>query len=97
MYKSQVIPPFAGQPQLFDVLSRELIEQQMVAYMTRELAAHGTAWPSIARHMPVSYTHLDVYKRQGDRLLGSGRVGGGFHAGLGLAHGSCLLYTSRCV
>ena len=46
-----VILPFAGQPQHVDVLSRELIEQQMVAYMTRELAAHGTAWPSIARHM----------------------------------------------
>ncbi len=32
-------------------LGREQIEQQMVAYMAREAAAHGTLWPTIARHM----------------------------------------------
>ena len=31
--------------------SRECVEQQMVAYMQREQAAHGTPWPPIARHM----------------------------------------------
>ncbi len=31
--------------------SREAVEQQMVHYMERELAVHGTPWPSIARHM----------------------------------------------
>jgi tRNA-dihydrouridine synthase A len=31
--------------------TREWIEDQMVAYMEREAAAHGTPWPSIARHM----------------------------------------------
>jgi tRNA-dihydrouridine synthase A len=31
--------------------TREWVEQQMVAYMEREAAAHGTPWPSIARHM----------------------------------------------
>lgn len=32
-------------------LTRELVEQQMVIYMDRELANHGTPWPTIARHM----------------------------------------------
>lgn len=32
-------------------LTRELIEEQMVAYMEREAAAHGTHWYSVARHM----------------------------------------------
>jgi tRNA-dihydrouridine synthase A len=32
-------------------ITRESVEQQMVAYMARELAAQGTTWPSIARHM----------------------------------------------
>jgi tRNA-dihydrouridine synthase A len=32
-------------------LTREIVEEQMVAYMEREAAEHGTAWYSIARHM----------------------------------------------
>ena len=32
-------------------VSREQVEEQMVAYMEREAAAHGTPWYSIARHM----------------------------------------------
>ncbi|MBK1682067.1 tRNA dihydrouridine(20/20a) synthase DusA [Rhodoferax fermentans] len=32
-------------------LSREAVEQQMVDYMGREHAAHGTPWPTMARHM----------------------------------------------
>jgi tRNA-dihydrouridine synthase A len=32
-------------------VTRESIETQMVAYMKREQALHGTPWPSIARHM----------------------------------------------
>ena len=32
-------------------LSREQVEEQMVAYMEREAAEHGTSWYSIARHM----------------------------------------------
>ena len=32
-------------------LTRECIEAQMVAYMTREAAVHGTPWSVIARHM----------------------------------------------
>jgi tRNA-dihydrouridine synthase A len=32
-------------------ISRESVEEQMVDYMEREAAAHGTAWYSIARHM----------------------------------------------
>ena len=32
-------------------LTREQVEEQMVAYMEREAADHGTSWYSIARHM----------------------------------------------
>ena len=32
-------------------ITRESIEEQMVQYMDREKAAHGTPWPAIARHM----------------------------------------------
>ena len=39
---------------------------------------------------PVSYTHLDVYKRQA--LLSAESI-----TTLDMSHGTCLLYTSRCV
>ena len=32
-------------------MTRQWVEQQMVDYMAREQSAHGTNWPSIARHM----------------------------------------------
>jgi len=32
-------------------LSRELIEEHMVAYMEREAAVHATPWSNVARHM----------------------------------------------
>jgi tRNA-dihydrouridine synthase A len=32
-------------------LTRDLVEEQMVRYMEREAAAHGTPWYAIARHM----------------------------------------------
>ncbi len=32
-------------------LSREAVEEQMVAYMEREAVQHGTPWQAIARHM----------------------------------------------
>lgn len=32
-------------------LTREAVEQQMVAYMQREATEHGTSWHAIARHM----------------------------------------------
>ncbi|MES2979075.1 MAG: tRNA dihydrouridine(20/20a) synthase DusA [Pseudomonadota bacterium] len=31
--------------------TREIVEEEMVGYMLREAAAHGTPWSSIARHM----------------------------------------------
>jgi tRNA-dihydrouridine synthase A len=34
-----------------DSITRDSVEEQMVRYMEREAAAHGTQWPSIARHM----------------------------------------------
>ena len=33
------------------LLTRELVEADMAAYMVREAAAHGTPWSAIARHM----------------------------------------------
>jgi len=47
-----LVPP--GSPETapaVSTLTRELVEQQMVDYMAREQAAHGTPWPTIARHM----------------------------------------------
>jgi tRNA-dihydrouridine synthase A len=40
---------FYGEPG--EPLTREMVEERMVAYMEREHASHGTAWHSIARHM----------------------------------------------
>ena len=40
---------FFGAPD--SVVSREMIEQQMVAYMEQQAQTHGTSWYAIARHM----------------------------------------------
>ena len=42
---------FLGAAAPDQALTREQVEAQMVAYMVREAAAHGTPWSSIARHM----------------------------------------------
>lgn len=47
---------FEGQQQTDSVgeataLTREVVEQQMVAYMAQQMVEHGTPWPAIARHM----------------------------------------------
>ncbi len=42
---------FYGEPAPDEPLTREAVEEAMVAYMLREAAAHGTPWPSVARHM----------------------------------------------
>ena len=60
------------------------------------------------RVLPVSYTHLDVYKRQVNtaaefdkRLDFDGviltKLDGDSRGGAALSIRSCLLYTSRCV
>ena len=46
---SQWDSAFYGEPDTD--LTREQVEEQMVAYMEREAALHGTPWYSIARHM----------------------------------------------
>ena len=46
------------------------------------------------RYMPVSYTHLDVYKRQVICPFSKRTAGGGQSHHLRIV---CLLYTSRCV
>ena len=68
--------------------------------------------PELEEAVPVSYTHLDVYKRQEDNLVAKAYslLDKEFHlppveihlykhipSGAGLGGGSCLLYTSRCV
>jgi len=40
---------YYGAPE--NTLTREAVEEAMVAYMEREAAAHGTSWYAIARHM----------------------------------------------
>jgi tRNA-dihydrouridine synthase A len=40
-----------ARPELVEGLTREQVEDQMVAYMEREAAEHGTLWYAIARHM----------------------------------------------
>jgi tRNA-dihydrouridine synthase A len=42
---------FGSQEQRSNPMTREFVEQQMVAYMLDESAHRGTAWPFIARHM----------------------------------------------
>jgi tRNA-dihydrouridine synthase A len=34
-----------------ETISRESVEEQMIRYMEREATAHGTPWPTIARHI----------------------------------------------
>ena len=46
---------------------------------------------------PVSYTHLDVYKRQVIRTLGCSWKGAAYTQEKDLQLCFCLLYTSRCV
>ena len=72
-------------------------------YRATDLLGHGEAYVINIQHWihPVSYTHLDVYKRQGAVFFASGV----FYYFLteqvkalvqGMAD-ACLLYTSRCV
>jgi tRNA-dihydrouridine synthase A len=44
-------------------LTREAVEEAMVAYMAREAAADGTRWPTIARHMLGLYNGLPGARR----------------------------------
>ena len=50
----------------------------------------------IAERVPVSYTHLDVYKRQADASAHRPRSRALARQPAGQRH-PCLLYTSRCV
>ena len=64
------------------------------------VSKHMSAWETI---MPVSYTHLDVYKRQAEALFYTSTVAGAKLADVlgGIVQDAlkqlCLLYTSRCV
>ncbi len=43
--------PQADLPEAVTDMTRESIEQQMVTYMADQMAADGTPWPTMARHM----------------------------------------------
>jgi tRNA-dihydrouridine synthase A len=49
----------AGEP----ALTRDIVEERMVAYMEREHAERGTAWHSIARHMMGLYNGVPGARR----------------------------------
>jgi tRNA-dihydrouridine synthase A len=44
-------------------LTREAVEDAMVAYMAREAAAHGTPWSNVARHMMGLYNGVPGARR----------------------------------
>ena len=48
-------------------------------------------------HLTVSYTHLDVYKRQAEHGVRQAPAGSTARRRRGCGFLSCLLYTSRCV
>jgi tRNA-dihydrouridine synthase A len=52
---------FYGEPE--SGLTREEVEERMVAYMERELAQRGTPWHSVARHMMGLYNGLPGARR----------------------------------
>ena len=80
-----------------------------VAVFIRRIITEPDIGHTVFRHIPVSYTHLDVYKRQGedmekDRLIRFLLLlivlGKTFRQPLiafGVEGYICLLYTSRCV
>ena len=77
--------------------SSEDLERFYFQYQTEALP-HGESLQSFCVK-PVSYTHLDVYKRQGRRLLTRSileRIKEKENIFLQCTD-SCLLYTSRCV
>lgn len=50
-FLADLMPSSGPVPSPVVEMTRDWVEQQMVNYMLREQAAHGTTWPSIARHM----------------------------------------------
>ena len=59
-----------------------------ITEMQSEAGAAGAVHGSLAAGAPVSYTHLDVYKRQGYRRSVSGHLCGGASAGKDLYESS---------
>ena len=78
---------------------QEMDQQPVWDYMVENVSEKK----ELIDHVAVSYTHLDVYKRQG--LGGDGTVGAnknsikiiGDHTDKYVQAYFCLLYTSRCV
>ena len=92
--------PFAQHHYPFE--NKELFESQFPAQFISEAVDQTRGWfySLLAESTPVSYTHLDVYKRQVEHLAGE-HVGGadaaGDHGGSGAVDSgvrTCLLYTS---
>ena len=92
--------PYTVSPQNTAAFIGQASEDSKIQYST---AAGGVypEDPSSTRYKPVSYTHLDVYKRQAVLGMGAYYVStGAMEVGSLVANSqyiSCLLYTSRCV
>ena len=88
---------YPGMPKLADKID-EFLSHWQVDHVIVDASGVGQGLAS------VSYTHLDVYKRQqlqrpaevgrGESVVHDQRRTGGMKKRVGLA---CLLYTSRCV
>ena len=84
-----------------DVYKRQPLAVFLPCAVWRVLKKNMLKHPrQVNREAPVSYTHLDVYKRQEpitSPLLKSISVGMVSMPKRSMSCGSCLLYTSRCV
>ena len=83
------------------------VEHEVNVAISKNIPIEVT-YPSRDELAPVSYTHLDVYKRQASELrkailskqLTEGDkvdVTNGMTAAARIQYDNCLLYTSRCV
>ena len=89
---------------------RLMVNDTYTQYATRLTAGQGFLFHSITYASPVSYTHLDVYKRQEEEheilesgaelacdVLKLGHHGSSNASSYRFLRETCLLYTSRCV
>ena len=71
-----------------------LVGALLIGLATAKAYALAAEKPLVGvHHIPVSYTHLDVYKRQASSRACSLRITSSFL----MWEKTCLLYTSRCV
>ena len=84
--------------------SSESLSEEVLAY-TSVIQQYASQYgiPEYVSAIPVSYTHLDVYKRQGEPTQSIGKnfirsyIGVCLEGAIIALACICLLYTSRCV